>query len=173
LGLTKRLQHLYLGVSSTEYSLIQQTSLKACTLQILTKMKADPTRCSKAKETYLEQLQALVKDLDQALKKFLDSNELSPDPCFVYLFSVLNDLENGKISDILKHLQHAVKNIAPCGIVLQNTCIRKVTAIMHEPTGSSDNPVRFTGRFNRHHSGSRYGRKCPKPWKYQIKDSLS
>lgn len=136
LGLTKRLQHLYLGVSSTEYSLIQQTSLKACTLQILTKMKADPTRCSKAKETYLEQL--------QALKKFLDSNELSPDPCFVYLFSVLNDLENGKISDILKHLQHAVKNIAPCGIALQNTCVRKVTAIMHEPTGSSDNPVRFT-----------------------------
>lgn len=76
--------------------------------------------------------------------RFLETNELAADPCFVYLFSVLNDLENGKISDILKHLQHAVKSIAPCGISLQNSCIRRVTAIMHEPTGSSDNPIRFT-----------------------------
>lgn len=78
------------------------------------------------------------------LGRFLETNELAADPCFVYLFSVLNDLENGKISDILKHLQHAVKSIAPCGISLQNSCIRRVTAIMHEPTGSSDNPIRFT-----------------------------
>ena len=76
--------------------------------------------------------------------RFLDTNELSADPCFVYLFSVLNDLENGKISDILKHLQHAVKSIAPSGISLQNSCVRRVTTVMHEPTGSSDNPVRFT-----------------------------
>lgn len=78
------------------------------------------------------------------LGRYLETNELAADPCFVYLFSVLNDLENGKISDILKHLQHAVKSIAPCGISLQNSCIRRVTAIMHEPTGSSDNPIRFT-----------------------------
>ena len=76
--------------------------------------------------------------------RFLDTNELPADPCFVYLFSVLNDLENGKISDILKHLQHAVKSIAPSGISLQNSCVRRVTTVMHEPTGSSDNPVRFT-----------------------------
>lgn len=136
LGLTRKLEHQYLGVSSVDHALIQQTRLKAGTLQILTKMKSDPTRCSQAKETYLQQL--------QALKKFLETNELAADPCFVYLFSVLNDLENGKISDILKHLQHAVKSIAPCGISLQNSCIRRVTAIMHEPTGSSDNPIRFT-----------------------------
>lgn len=74
----------------------------------------------------------------------MDTNDLSADPCFGYLFSVLDDLENGKISDILKHLQHAVKSIAPCGIAFHSSCVRKVTAIMHEPTGSSDNPVRFT-----------------------------
>lgn len=49
-------------------ALIQQTRLKAGTLQILTKMKADPTRCSQAKETYLQQLQALKKSVTYTKK---------------------------------------------------------------------------------------------------------
>lgn len=65
LGLTRKLEHQYLGVSSVDHALIQQTRLKACTLQILTKMKSDPTRCSQAKETYLQQLQALKKSVDR------------------------------------------------------------------------------------------------------------
>lgn len=65
LGLTRKLEHQYLGVSSVDHALIQQTRLKAGTLQILTKMKSDPTRCSQAKETYLQQLQALKKSVDR------------------------------------------------------------------------------------------------------------
>ena len=60
-----------MGVSSVDRALIQQTRLKAGTLQILTKMKADPTRCSQAKETYLQQLQALKKSVTYIYISFI------------------------------------------------------------------------------------------------------
>lgn len=75
--------------------------------------------------------------------RFLEINELVVDFCFVYFFFVLNDLENGKILDILKYFQYVVKSIVLCGIFFQNSCIRRVTVIMYEFIGSLDNSIRF------------------------------
>lgn len=86
LGLTRKLEHQYLGVSSVDHALIQQTRLKAGTLQILTKMKSDPTRCSQAKETYLQQLQALKKSVDPLqLNRILHKMKIDTIKFFLYL----------------------------------------------------------------------------------------
>lgn len=73
-------------MSSVDHALIQQTRLKAGTLQILTKMKSDPTRCSQAKEIYLQQLQALKKSVDPLqLNRILHKMKIDTIKFFLYL----------------------------------------------------------------------------------------
>jgi hypothetical protein len=61
LELTKRCQHIYMGLGMSEICLLRQTELKAVTLKILTLIKSDLTQQNQLdmKQNYLK----LVKDL--------------------------------------------------------------------------------------------------------------
>lgn len=70
-------------------------------------------------------------------------NQLKSDSFTSYLFSNIESLESATSMDLMRTLQYSVKSMKPCAVPIENK-IRKVSAVMTEPTGVSDNPIKFT-----------------------------
>ena len=59
------------------------------------------------------------------------------------MFSVIDDLDSNGLSEFITSLQHAVSMIKPSAFPIGNK-IRKISAVINEPTGPTDKPLKFT-----------------------------
>jgi len=74
---------------------------------------------------------------------YTELNQIQPDSFITYLFSVCDKLEKCNAADFLQNLQFSLKSIRPCAFPVANR-VRKASAVLHEPTGMSDNPIKFS-----------------------------
>ncbi|XP_021372137.1 integrator complex subunit 4-like [Mizuhopecten yessoensis] len=133
LSMTKQLQHVYLGLGITELSLVRQTEVKARTLQTLSRL-GDYQELTNVRDRFNRQL--------RTLHKYMTSHQITPDPFSTYLFSVLDNLDSCSDTEFRKHLQFSLKSVKACAFPVVNK-IRKASVVLHEPTGTSDNPIKF------------------------------
>ncbi|XP_060072180.1 integrator complex subunit 4-like [Ylistrum balloti] len=133
LSMTQRLQHVYLGLGSIELSLVRQTELKARTLQTLSRL-GDYQELTIVRDRFNQQL--------KTLHKYMTTHQITPDSFSTYLFSVLDSLDSCSDTEFRKHLQFSLKSVKACAFPMINK-IRKAGVVLHEPTGTSDNPIKF------------------------------
>ena len=74
--------------------------------------------------------------------RFLSANELEPDGFVSEILASLANIEEPKPTVMCKLIQALMYRIHPLPLTVSNL-VRKVNAIIHEPTGTSDNPVKF------------------------------
>ncbi|XP_076096453.1 integrator complex subunit 4-like [Mytilus galloprovincialis] len=137
LELTKICQHIFVGLGIAEIGLIRQTELKAITIQILTLMKAEMT--NEKQQDMKQNYTKLIKNL----KSYLLSSQCHPDAFTTYIFSVVDDLDLNGLPEFITSLQHATTMIKPSAFPIVNK-IRKITAVINDPTGPTDKPLKFT-----------------------------
>lgn len=72
----------------------------------------------------------------------MTANECEPDGFVSELFSSLANVEETKPTVMCKLIQALMFRIRPLPLTVSNQ-VRKVQAFIHEPTGTSDNPIKF------------------------------
>lgn len=133
--LIEKLKHLFLGVGATELGLVHQTQLKAMAI----KLRLILRKCNDMDG--LQACQVFMQTMHNA-QRFLKANELEPDRFVSELFASLANIEEPKPTVMCKLIQALMFRIHPLPLTVSNQ-VRKVQAIIHEPTGTSDTPIRF------------------------------
>ncbi|KAL3848604.1 hypothetical protein ACJMK2_019453 [Sinanodonta woodiana] len=137
LKLTNGLQTVFAGIGNEEIALIRQTELKALTFHLVSMLGTSQELAVqlKAQEGFTAYL--------AKLQKFLQTSDIKADAFTSYLFSEIDNIKKRQFPVVQKSLQAALLLIKPVVCPLGNQ-VRKATAIIHEPSGLTDNAVKFT-----------------------------
>ncbi|XP_071501854.1 integrator complex subunit 4-like [Diadema antillarum] len=139
--LSYRLQHLYLGCSESELAQVQQLRLRAWALQLVVQLRgsggsgSSGASASKLTQRFLNRA--------SAMQEHFISAGISPDSFTRAVFSQVLKLSAARHAILTKFLQPLLLHNRAPPLSLGNT-LSLVAADIHEPTGGSDNPMRFT-----------------------------
>eukprot|EP00106_Octopus_bimaculoides_P000834 XP_014768276.1 PREDICTED: integrator complex subunit 4-like [Octopus bimaculoides] len=134
--LTEELEKLFLGVGVSELGLVHQTRLKASAVMLtLVLCRCDEAESSQACRNFLQMM--------QHVQKFLTINNATLDRFLSELFSKLDGVEDVKPVVLHKLVQNDMSLMQPQALHISNR-LCKVEVIIHEPTRTSDNPLKFT-----------------------------
>lgn len=141
LQLTYYLSHQFLGLYPDEIAYIRQLRVRALALQLVIVIRGSNVSALALCESFLEQVEALQSDLQE--------HSINPDSFTLAMFRELETLEEPKPGSVARLLQPLLQAY-PCPsfhLNISGNClerIKKSKAVIHEPTGESDNPVKFT-----------------------------
>ncbi|CAI9741870.1 integrator complex subunit 4-like [Octopus vulgaris] len=134
--MTEELEKLFLGVGVSELSLVHQTRLKASAVMLtLVLCRCDEAESSQACRNFLQMM--------QHVQKFLTINDATLDRFLSELFSKLDGVEDVKPVVLHKLVQNDMSLMQPQALHISNR-LCKVEVVIHEPTKTSDNPLKFT-----------------------------
>ncbi|XP_064615609.1 integrator complex subunit 4-like [Liolophura sinensis] len=136
LSACNKLENLYIGLGCEEVGVVLQTELKGMSWNLV-HQRSEPTNVG-----LTASCENIVHCLHK-LQRFLSNTEVEPDAFTAQLLKDLPVLEMLRPSVTAKTIQSALPLIKPCHLPLTNH-IRKATAVIKQPTGLSDNAVKFT-----------------------------
>ncbi|XP_071798117.1 integrator complex subunit 4-like [Asterias amurensis] len=142
LELSYELEHLFLGCSEAEQATIMQMRFRGWTLELLVHLRGklnNSVSNQLATQSICQQyLQRLT-----LLHRYFMANNVKPDTFCQAVFSERHKLDASKAGILAKFLQplllhHTIPSLLPCNK------LNGIGAKIREPTGGSDNPLRFT-----------------------------
>ncbi|GAB1608958.1 integrator complex subunit 4-like [Argonauta hians] len=155
--LSEELEKLFLGVGAEELSLVYQTRLKASAVMlVLSLWRCDEAEGNRACRNFLLLKQQVLRYVDPTTTTATNTDTTSPslspppppppttDGFLSALFSKLTGVEELKPLVLQRVLQPDLCLMRPQGLDMTGRLCRRIEATIHEPTGASENPLRFT-----------------------------
>ncbi|XP_041482405.1 integrator complex subunit 4-like [Lytechinus variegatus] len=140
--LSYRLQHLYVGCSESELAMVQQLRLRAWALQLVVQLRGSSSNSGSSGSSSSHLAQKFLTRAS-AMQEHFSSATITPDSFTHAVFTQVLKLSAARHGILTKFLQPLLlHNRAPV-LSLANT-ISRVSAVIREPAGGSDNPLRFT-----------------------------
>lgn len=135
---TYRLEFLYSGLGSRQVATIHHMRLQAKALQLIL-----TARTSRGMETVISMCEKLLQELEIFPRRFAAELQHFQESFVEKLLEVLPRLMACKPMELVKILQTTLRNSTIVLLKLTDQ-VHKASATIIEPTGESDNPLRFT-----------------------------
>lgn len=135
LRMSFQLGHTFSGLSHAEMGLIHQIRLRALALQLVYIVCGSNSAALALCEYFLDQV--------DNLQRFLMTNQLQTDAFTAAVFTEMDQLDDPKPGAVARLLQPILQLHDSPSLQLSSK-IQQAKATIHDPTGESDNPVKFT-----------------------------
>ncbi|XP_006820031.1 integrator complex subunit 4-like, partial [Saccoglossus kowalevskii] len=136
------MEHLFLGLSGHDTAAIRQLRTRAMTVKLILELRGHRMDRNKADIQSLQLCQIYLNKLNH-LQRYLSMSEITADNFTQSVFSEMHKLESSKPGIIMKFLQPLLMHHSVPALTLSNQ-LRRAKAIITEPSGESDNHMKFT-----------------------------
>ncbi|XP_070538096.1 integrator complex subunit 4-like [Ptychodera flava] len=139
---THRMEQLFMGLSGQDVAAIRQLRVRTWTIELILELRGQTMERNKGEAESLQLCETFLARLNE-LQRYLSLSEIQPDPFTQAIFSEMHKLESSKSGIIMKFLQPLLLHHNIPALTLSNQ-LRRAKAVVTEPAGGSDNPLKFT-----------------------------
>lgn len=132
-----KLQHLFVGLSTNEYLAVKQLRLRALGLNLVYIVKGSNASALAPCHHFLSAVEEMQKEMENA-------ETFEPDAFIQALFKELATVEEPKPGTVARILIPILKDAKLGKTPMSNTNIRMTTVQIIDPSGQSDNTLKFT-----------------------------
>ncbi|KAJ8873576.1 hypothetical protein PR048_024394 [Dryococelus australis] len=131
-----KLQYLFVGLNAEDLSSVKQLKLKALALQLVYIVRGSNSSALALCDHFLKQV--------DDTQRYLSESGLRPEPFTAALFRELGQQEDAKPGPVVQSLLPLLLASTLSPPPRANTAIRSSSAVINEPTGNVDTPLKFT-----------------------------
>ncbi|XP_067013887.2 integrator complex subunit 4 isoform X2 [Anabrus simplex] len=131
-----KLQYLFIGLQEEELAAVRQFKLKALALQLVYIVRGSNSSALALCEHFLEQV--------EDTQRYLSEHNLTPEPFAASVFKEMGMLDETKPGPVARSLLPLLQASVPTPPPRPNTAVRMASAVITEPTGEVDAPLKFT-----------------------------
>lgn len=141
--LTFELEHLYLGLSSKEVTLLRQMRLKAHALEFLMDMQKSRSLDRSSVKFALEQRCLAFLKVIKDVQNYMEAHSQYPDSFSKTLFNEVLKLEPTKYTLVMKLLQPLLLHYSVSNVTFSNT-VHEAKISIHSPVSKTDSSISFS-----------------------------
>ncbi|ODM99768.1 Integrator complex subunit 4 [Orchesella cincta] len=130
-----KMQYGFTGLSPKEYGIVMQLKLRALAFQLVYIVRGSNASALAICQNLLEQA--------ETVQKYLEENNLTPDEFTFAMLKMLDSLDEPKPGTVAKHLLPLFE-AHQIPLISFSSSIKMASATIIEPTGESDNALKFT-----------------------------